>query len=1638
MAPVSRGSAARDEAVRFGTSSKAQATAFEKPKPGLCSASSGFIAPPSAKKVVGYRVWFGAILFLEFSLLTKAETLLRAYKSQGVTQLNFLRHKWVSFGTHIIIDAAVLWFLNAFPGFPEAGLARAKGRTPGPPPPRRLRVPQHVPLLIRHALKIINRLPMLFDALRDHTALRAERLADLDAETGLSWRMYHGFTQRQVLLMVLNPTFFNVAFGGGNRAFVRAQAFVNATFVFMVARANSEAFASYPDALRHNFLDAMGHHDQFYTVVLPIVVAAPFAFAFSLRRDGAISGLEFLWRVYFGEQAELGKEAELESTPRTMVRVAGRLRRTAKRVIPLVASVFVGAAACACFTSTRFDDVFDARDAPSIALLALSVMCLAASVTVPGRLADAFSASPEGLRTFNGNVRDGAEKEAFKVAASYAATSALACALVTRGKPLDVSTRAVTTIAVHAWLPAWGIVAACACAVTPSPGVPRAARAAAAAVAVAVAGLVVIDPRANVYLAAFAREQTTMCAVALSLAYLCALHAASAWSIHARILFEDTPGVTDKEMQDMSWVEATMSGLPRARQGHWQPEDFELDPSRFEMRPRDRQLSLEDARYEFVPLSRDGRGGAGRENPFAGLCEPSASAPGVSSCRAEGCGKPVKSGDALAEGLNLCAEHMVAEKPFQCELRGGAANFCVQCRRVHSTPRCGDRVPQPLRDSIMVICARAAEGDAAAARVAPPAPRSPRDVSMRAWYKTEEGPVEATARVRAVIGDFASLQPGNARVLHAEVTARPGCTLLTVDIAALLNDDDAASGCDVGNDVVDGDVDSRRARDEEMARALADAGVRNGLDGVLDFEITGGVPSEARRRTLRRFAFDARNRASTTTELEIAPRFAHFARFRRFGLFGAESDDGATGGSAPRADDRLPVLRSDQYDVLTLPTAPEGFVYVLRCGGTYLPLLAPWDANRTATCMLHSPPSNAEGLGFIELIALQELEARDIDLAEGPADVSGRVDISPLLSAAVFITPNARLATELGDPVTGARAEHAPMLFNIGAALTGRASGAVVGASGTNGNASSSGDVDDSQRVREEAVFHAACGAASMGWSVVTTRVIANLDVQKNRPEGSEGSGNNGDDYAAWMSENPDTATDEYGYSSEYSSDGACRRVPRDAPKARRQTLGTLAGAATLMRAAFSSGDASTSRAVVAWVIRNFGAVAASDLLSAGDGGDIGSSWTPLHAVAHAVARRVQESAAAESPLARIYLFFATAATAARGAERSVSAAALAAADEAIGTLTVSGDPLCWARNAAASAPPPSAVLRGAEEVSAGSSPQSRIAAWRAGRERVALDERILRTLAEATRRAVAILRSSTSPEKPLPAHEHFTAAAAFAAVAYDGSPALTMAVALLSFASSSSWDALRARALDDARGDVSSEEAMEWLRAGAPSDGFPVPSAEEIMARDVGTGASVFCAAIDAAMMSSVILRATRSRDGYGALSPLRVGAALSQWLAPAACACARAAASPSKRLGSARRATNARVRLVGAGAQVLAARVTNRILIGSAWPALAACAFSVRCASVFVQAVAAPCGSFAKETACVALGALACAALVAEPGDFILSRVPDVSFRVALIASLIARGARWCVPRVARRRVDKLAAERMVAFEGEAKKTR
>ena len=81
--------------------------------------------------------------------------------------------------------------------------------------------------------------------------------------------------------MVLGPTFFNTAFGGWNSAYLTAQSAMNGAFVLTVTYLNPGAYSTYPE-LRRYFLDAMGDPSRYFTVCLPTVVAAPFAFAFLL------------------------------------------------------------------------------------------------------------------------------------------------------------------------------------------------------------------------------------------------------------------------------------------------------------------------------------------------------------------------------------------------------------------------------------------------------------------------------------------------------------------------------------------------------------------------------------------------------------------------------------------------------------------------------------------------------------------------------------------------------------------------------------------------------------------------------------------------------------------------------------------------------------------------------------------------------------------------------------------------------------------------------------------------------------------------------------------------------------------------------------------------------------------------------------------------------------------------------------------------------------------------------------------------------------------------------------------------------------------------------------------------------------
>ena len=1417
------------------------------------------LIPPSPSRVFWYRAWFGAILFLEYAIVRKQVQAYMAFESFRANPRH-MRHPWVSIATHVAVDSVALWFMNAFPGSSRCGTRRAEGGEKEKEKEKRiLRVPVSVPILARHAAKMCSRVQPVVITL-------------------LGAGVFHGYTLKQTLLMVLSPTFFNVVGGATGRNALAAMSAVNVAVVLAIVRFNRGAYAGYPDIV-HEFQQTLVPDRTFYAAGVSAVATAPFAFAFLTKMKEVTAWGDALRRlharVYFGGQRALGPETELHASPATIVPLAYRLRAIARRVVPLAVAANALVLAHALFTEPFTKNETRGGGGERALATALASCFLAAAARMTWGAYGTSDTFADEWRELYEDTRNAAERAAFTLAGSYAALSATACAAVTRSEALRGAPEATSRVAA-AWLATWCLVAACASAVTPSPAPWRAARAAVLGLAVAAGGLATVDEAA--FDAAAAGADAAALAKALFGAYMCALHAAAAWAAAARgtrrvsVVF-GLPGVSPTRRENRE-------RKPKL-DGHWKPEGFEIDASRFRARARADALAEIDAQYDYAPTARAQPRGAAEQLAAAARARELAEANARDSalcaprCRAEGCDAPVgRSVNALAEGLSLCREHLLAEAPFRCANIGGGAHFCVMCRRVHAPPRCAggacggtEREAYILRrdvpDTSRVPAVAARRGGF-------------RDVSLRAWYKTPEGPVAAAARMRGVVADFASALPDGACALHAEMAVRPGCTLLTVDIGARLREGDGGAGSsrvgDVGPERGDDEVRSRSegsdfVRDFDAARALTAAGVKRGLDGVVDFVVVDPVSGRSssryetesesvreRSRGLagfcRRLYFDRRAGKARegdapggsrrgffpsrgdVSQTDAARRRSRFAMFGAFGAFGGESDDSRDAESLRSSEVMrapMPVLRSDRYDALTLPSPPEGYGYVLQCGGTYVPLLECAAAGGGERAVVaHVTPTNAEGLGFLELVA-------DAHSAESPAT---RNDVSPLVSTAVFLTPDPKLAAELARARTGARAEHAPVLFNIGAAITGRASGAAVGAADRNAR--------ESAEVREEIVFHAACAAASMGWSEAARRVVDAFDAdadQSARGGSSRGLRGYADRYSS-MSESPDTATDDFSSEVDYFEIERGEHEAAATAWCAPPKLGTRAGAATLLRAACSSGDVDTVRLVIAWVIRSFGAVVVSDLLAAGDAIGIGGDWTPLHAAADAVA-----SATAKAPR--------------RGA---------AAARAAVQALEASADPLSWVAAAPGAArASPSAILR-----RGGSGLETATRSKALGKQLAAMDEKVLDELASAVARAVAHLRDASGGgrherfARPEEAPAHFAAAATAAALLYDGSCAHVMAVALLSPGSRRGWDALRARALDAARGDASRDEAKTWLRGGASPAGFPPPTPDEVCAGVYGGKAVAALALLESVVRVFLMLFSSNSTRSW---SPAAVG---------------------------------------------------------------------------------------------------------------------------------------------------------------------
>ena len=396
-------------------------------------------------------------------------------------------------------------------------------------------------------------------------------------------------------------------------------------------------------------------------------------------------------------------------------------------------------------------------------------------------------------------------------------------------------------------------------------------------------------------------------------------------------------------------------------------EDYEIDPVKLGSSPRGRRVAPR-ARVTApdpcgtmrAPRRRGGVLSTVEENEADGVAESAH----TQTCRALGCDKVVNTSNSVTAGLKLCSDHLMSQTPFSTT--GSQSMFCLSCRRVHSPPRCetcritrGDHA-----ETLDTSFAGDQPGDK------PSSPEEFQSVeSMTMYFKANEGPVGAVSRFRGVVDDFGAQMRGS--MLHAEVAARPGCTLLTVDVLAR-HDDDAEScvdgvnrdGDDFDDDGISRSLDAHAADSIDKLRSI---GATHGLEGNLAFIVGHPVKGRAGRTGCN----SARGGAQSTP-LSSAADAVHDP------VFSPQLIEAIRRSHDPST--RMPVIRSDRYDCIDLPRAPEGYAYTLRCHGRYVPLLAgaavelsPHHADHDRAIpagheMFRITPNNVEGLGFIELV----------------------------------------------------------------------------------------------------------------------------------------------------------------------------------------------------------------------------------------------------------------------------------------------------------------------------------------------------------------------------------------------------------------------------------------------------------------------------------------------------------------------------------------------------------------------------------------------------------------------------------------------------------------------------------------------
>tara|TARA_B110000967_G_scaffold204558_1_gene247294 strand:+ start:140 stop:1879 length:1740 start_codon:yes stop_codon:yes gene_type:complete len=237
-------------------------TATSSVPPVTCERYGDPTLPPNVGKKRAYWLWFGFIFVLEFCLIRKATQELNPFSYDALWNPFLLRTQLLNVATHVVIDLGTLRSLNALT--PHGGLS-FPARLHGAPV---LNTSEENTVLWRHLLKLVQRNPVVNGLL-----------------LGAKPDGFHAYELKQILMMILSPTFFGVLFAVKSTEGLFKMGVINLGFV--VAHTLLMPFAfKYTDKYRGHYEEKIGPEGVWrrnFAVAGAVVAAAPFVASIVVR-----------------------------------------------------------------------------------------------------------------------------------------------------------------------------------------------------------------------------------------------------------------------------------------------------------------------------------------------------------------------------------------------------------------------------------------------------------------------------------------------------------------------------------------------------------------------------------------------------------------------------------------------------------------------------------------------------------------------------------------------------------------------------------------------------------------------------------------------------------------------------------------------------------------------------------------------------------------------------------------------------------------------------------------------------------------------------------------------------------------------------------------------------------------------------------------------------------------------------------------------------------------------------------------------------------------------------------------------------------------------------------------------------------